>query len=224
MNIATADRLIALRKKNGYSQEALAEKLGVSRQAVSKWERAEASPDTNNLIALADIYSMTLDQLLDLNYDPNAQKKEETPAEPAQEKPVEEKPTPKKRILPNSRFKRVSMYPIAAKKLFRFPFPLFVIIAYILICYFLKNHDSYIWAKMCLIFILIPSYYMVAAACNTASKKAFCFALPVPLLVIGLYILIGITANIWIPSLMLFLILPLYYWMVAVYVKGRKKK
>ena len=43
MNIEIANRLVNLRKANGLSQEALAEKLGISRQAVSKWERAEAS-------------------------------------------------------------------------------------------------------------------------------------------------------------------------------------
>ena len=53
MNIEIANRLVNLRKSNNLSQEALAEKLGISRQAVSKWERAEASPDTDNLILLA---------------------------------------------------------------------------------------------------------------------------------------------------------------------------
>ena len=43
MNIEIANRLVNLRKQNNLSQEALAEKLGLSRQAVSKWERAEAS-------------------------------------------------------------------------------------------------------------------------------------------------------------------------------------
>lgn len=64
MNIKLANRLVELRKENKLSQEALAEKLGISRQAISKWERAEASPDTDNLIALADLYGLTLDQLL----------------------------------------------------------------------------------------------------------------------------------------------------------------
>lgn len=64
MNLEIANRLVALRKENRLSQEALAEKLGISRQAVSKWERAEASPDTDNLIALAKLYHVSLDELL----------------------------------------------------------------------------------------------------------------------------------------------------------------
>lgn len=64
MNIETANRLYEYRKKMGISQEELAAKIGVSRQAVSKWERAEASPDTDNLIELAKIYGVTLDELL----------------------------------------------------------------------------------------------------------------------------------------------------------------
>ena len=64
MNIQFADRLVALRREQGWSQEELAIRLGVSRQAVSKWERAEASPDTDNLIALARLYGISLDQLL----------------------------------------------------------------------------------------------------------------------------------------------------------------
>ena len=64
MNIETANKLLQYRKASGLSQEELAEKIGVSRQAVSKWERAEASPDTDNLILLAKIYDVTLDELL----------------------------------------------------------------------------------------------------------------------------------------------------------------
>ncbi len=67
MNLEIASRLVALRKENNLSQEALAEKLGISRQAVSKWERAEASPDTDNLIALAKLYHVSLDELLKIH-------------------------------------------------------------------------------------------------------------------------------------------------------------
>ena len=49
MNVETAQRLADLRRSKGFSQEGLARKLGLSRQAVSKWERAESSPDTENI-------------------------------------------------------------------------------------------------------------------------------------------------------------------------------
>ena len=64
MNVEIAQRLAERRKQAGLSQEALAARLGVSRQAVSKWERSESSPDTDNLIALAQLYGLSLDDLL----------------------------------------------------------------------------------------------------------------------------------------------------------------
>lgn len=69
MTIEIADRLVKLRKQKGLSQEELADKLGLSRQAVSKWERAEASPDTDNLICLAKLYGVSLDELLNTDED-----------------------------------------------------------------------------------------------------------------------------------------------------------
>lgn len=59
--------LKVLRKINGYTQEKLAEKLGISRQSVAKWERGESVPDLNNLVVLAQLFNVTLDNLV--NYD-----------------------------------------------------------------------------------------------------------------------------------------------------------
>ena len=59
-----ADKIIDLRKKNGWSQEELAEKLGVSRQAVSKWETGAADPSTSNLLALSKIFGIPAEELL----------------------------------------------------------------------------------------------------------------------------------------------------------------
>ena len=64
MNDSFYQRLARLRIERGMSQEQLSAELGVSRQAISKWERGESTPDTNNLIALADIYDLTLDELV----------------------------------------------------------------------------------------------------------------------------------------------------------------
>ena len=62
--LTLSERLRQLRTEAGYSQELLADRLGVSRQAVSKWETGTAEPSTANLLALADLYGMTVDALL----------------------------------------------------------------------------------------------------------------------------------------------------------------
>lgn len=59
-----ADKIIEERKKNGWSQEELADKLGVSRQAVSKWESAGSVPDLQRIIQLANLFGVSTDYLL----------------------------------------------------------------------------------------------------------------------------------------------------------------
>lgn len=59
-----ADKIIELRKKSGMTQDELAEKLGVSRQSVSKWEGAQSTPDLNRILKLSEIFSVSTDVLL----------------------------------------------------------------------------------------------------------------------------------------------------------------
>ncbi len=59
-----ADKIIDLRKKNGLSQEELADKLGGSRQSISKWEGAQSVPDMNRILAMADLFGVSTDYLL----------------------------------------------------------------------------------------------------------------------------------------------------------------
>ena len=63
------ENLLNLRKINKYSQEYVAEQIGVSRQAVAKWETGETTPDIINCKALADLYDVSLDDLV--NYTPD---------------------------------------------------------------------------------------------------------------------------------------------------------
>ncbi len=60
-----SEKLFVLRKKAGLNQEELAEKLDVSRQAISKWENGESLPEIQKLKMIADIFSVTTDFLLD---------------------------------------------------------------------------------------------------------------------------------------------------------------
>ena len=59
-----ADRIQQLRREHGLSQEQLAEKLNVSRQAVSKWESAQTQPELDKIIALSELFCVTTDYLL----------------------------------------------------------------------------------------------------------------------------------------------------------------
>lgn len=59
-----SERLQQLRKDSNYSQEQLADMLGVSRQAISKWESGQANPDLNNIIKLTQIYNVSADYIL----------------------------------------------------------------------------------------------------------------------------------------------------------------
>lgn len=89
-----SEKIYACRKRAGLSQEALAERIGVSRQAISKWETGEASPEISKLPPLADAFGVTVDWLLSEDGLP-----EEPPVMPPPEPAVEE-PKPEKSAWP----------------------------------------------------------------------------------------------------------------------------
>lgn len=64
MNMDISERLQELRKKEGYSQEQVAEMLGLSRQAISKWESGQGKPEIDNIIKLTEIYRVSADYIL----------------------------------------------------------------------------------------------------------------------------------------------------------------
>ena len=79
-----ADKITDLRKKNGWSQEDLAEKMGVSRQSISKWESAQSVPDMGRIVRLSEVFSVSTDYLL----------KDELEPERNEVIPVEDSDTP----------------------------------------------------------------------------------------------------------------------------------
>jgi transcriptional regulator with XRE-family HTH domain len=76
-----AEKIYALRTENGLSQEVLADRLAVSRQAVSKWESGSSIPETDKLIILSDMFGVSLDFLLK----DEKEKKKEKSAPPTSE-------------------------------------------------------------------------------------------------------------------------------------------
>ena len=67
-----AEKLLQLRKREGYSQEELANKLNVSRQAISRWETGTAVPDSINLLHISKIFQVSTDYLLNNDYESDA--------------------------------------------------------------------------------------------------------------------------------------------------------
>lgn len=81
--MTTGEKLSKLRREAGYTQEELADKLGVSRQAISKWESDAAYPETEKLIKLGELYDCSMDYLLKDNVeDPKAESKNEKKRSP----------------------------------------------------------------------------------------------------------------------------------------------
>ena len=81
-----ADKIVSLRKKAGWSQEELAEQLGVTRQSVSKWEGAQSIPDMDKVVQMSRLFGVTTDYLL------KDELEEQTAA------PVEEESSPLRRV------------------------------------------------------------------------------------------------------------------------------
>lgn len=199
MNIKLADRLVALRKENGYSQEVLAEKLGLSRQSISKWERAEASPDTDNLIALAQVYNMTLDELL--GNDESSPKKETK---------VKEK-TP----MTNAQIK--------GKKLMKI---MPIISIAVVVVYVLVGFSAKIWHPTWMMFLLIPLLLTVAISLLAGKTKritALMLTSSVSLLAVIVYLFAGLVFHMWAVAWIVFLAIPVYAYAAFLFTKGKAK-
>lgn len=197
MNIKLANRLVELRKEHKFSQEALAEKLGLSRQSISKWERAEASPDTDNLIALAEVYGITLDQLLG-----NDEPKTESQPKPEQTK----KNLSAKQIKGKSNLKKAPL-------LFLGAIAVYVGGGIIL--------GVFWWALMWILFPLVLGYTLSALSMYFDDRKLLSIifsTIAAILFAVALYIALGITFGLWGIAWLIFLAIPAY-----VYIKVIKK-
>ncbi len=191
MNIKLADRLVELRKEHKLSQEALAEKLGLSRQAISKWERAEASPDTDNLIALATLYGISLDELLG-----NEKKTEEVPAE--------------KKTLTGTQIK-------GKNHLTKAPLILLIAVAVYVVGGIIIGGKW--WAVMWILFTLVLAYALASASKLYENKKVISIilmTLAVTLSAVSVYILLGMLVSLWNIAWVVFLTIPAYLYIALI--------
>ena len=86
--MSLAEKMIELRKQNGLSQQDLADRLGVSRQAISRWETGAVQPLADSVKSLAQVFQVSTDYLLNDDLD------DPTPLHPPQPAPPQEEPTP----------------------------------------------------------------------------------------------------------------------------------
>lgn len=234
MNIEIANRLVQLRKQHGYSQEELAAKLGLSRQAVSKWERAEASPDTDNLIMLSRVYGVSLDELL---------KTDEPIPEPEPDKGV--KVTINGKPL---RFNKDDGFYFSygddddngcadcsdaqidadghiviehGEKTFwqEFPFSIFVAILYLGLGFAFG-----LWHLGWMVFLTIPAYYSIVGWFSGRRRHCFLRAFPYTILIAIAFLCMGCIWGLWHPGWILFLTIPMYYAIVKPIDRAYRRK
>jgi transcriptional regulator with XRE-family HTH domain len=208
MNIEIANRLVELRKKNGLSQEQLADKLGLSRQAISKWERAEASPDTDNLICLAKLYGVSLDELLQSDQpleEIAAQEKEQTEeASPKDSKAEEDKK--EETLTPEEiKYAEERMHLKKIRTAENFCDPIFWVLTALAYC--TAAAITGLWHPLWLIFF-IP--VCLSPIFDCLKKKTWAWG-GYPILVTGIYLMLGFLYGLWHPYWFLFITIPVFY-------------
>ena len=240
MNIEIANRLVKLRKDHGYSQEQLADKLGVSRQAISKWERGEASPDTDNLICLAKLYNVSLDELLNTNIKQpevdqvieNNFKTDENPSKDNDQtymnkggihivngqKEIHVGPSgiciindkDEEETSSQHNKKEIKIYGLVSAIL-----TIVITVIYLLLGFYVDRG----WEVGWILFLIIPTVDSLLSAIFKKRMNNFAF----PVVVTGIYVAIGLLASMWHPTWVLFLLIPVYY-VIADFVDKNTKR
>lgn len=200
MNVEIAQRLAALRREKGYSQEELAERLGLSRQAVSKWERAESSPDIGNIVALAKLYGVSVDELLrvdeniaDLEDDARFEEQDKTAAAEAEVQAAA--------VRANEAAVRAAQAAVAAAQARATAEQA-------------QAHAQVHAAPQ----QAYASYAQPAPqpAVALARKRGPWLTFPYPVLCVIIFLLSGFFTGLWHPAWLIFLTIPLYYWIAHI--------
>lgn len=214
MSIKQGDYLKQLRTQNNLSQEKLAEKLGVSRQSISKWEQGYAVPDTDNMFKLSKLYGMSVDAILNCGETTvtsaaeNAEEKEtaDAPVSAGINKELEAKDNNDK-TKQHKKKKRswiFAAYPVIA---------IFVMAA-------LGCINSELWKTSWIFLLTIPLFYTGIFAYEKKNLLIFCY----PVVVLIIFLLGGFYFCLWHPLWILFLTIPIYYIGAGFAYKNKKNK
>ena len=201
------DNLYSLRKGKGISQDEFAESLGVSRQAVSKWERNEAYPDTENLIAIAKFFNVKIDDLINTPINANAVINADS--ELISNKDIESGEDRSKADddvesdNDDGEDHGSNQTSVASYIWNSVPFAIVATIAFLLIGFFIEGGWSVSWT----VFLLVPVYYSITDCIRRRSFSSFNY----PVFVTFLFLLFGMIYGIWHPLWVIYLTIPVYY-------------
>lgn len=207
MSIKQGDYLKNLRTQNSLSQEKLAEKLGVSRQSVSKWEQGYALPDTDNMLKLSKLYGVSVDTLLNCGEPQSGYESQTAELSEISEKEKSASHTPQDVDAgegKNARKKRgwfFAAYPFIA----------------VLVTVLLGVLNSSLWKTSWIFLLTIPLFYTAVIAFEKKNALIFCY----PAAVTIIFLLGGFYLDLWHPLWVVFLTVPIYYIWAAL---GRKNK
>ena len=208
MSISLGATLAKKRKEAGLSQEEVAEQIGVSRQAVSRWENGEASPDTDNLVALAKLYNVSLDELVGLKEEAEAKlvddedKFEENKEDNDNDDDDDDEDDDDEKVKSPSMRALSGLLSIAG------------VVAYLIVGFTWKTPEGgpVGWASMWVLLFAAPLIMSIFRVFRLGKMKAFA----IPLLVVGVYCGMGIIGNFygknfWHPYWIEFFAIPVYY-------------
>lgn len=186
MSIKQGEYLKKLRAESNLSQEQLAERLGLSRQSVSKWEQGISTPDTDNFVKLSEIYNIPVDSLIK--------------GEPVQIGNAAENNT--------TADEGNCIYEPSVKKKkrgwFFISYPVIAVIIYTVLGSFFGVPG---WAYGWIVLLTIPMFYTGVIAFEKKNPVIFCY----PAVALTVFLLAGFFMKAWHPAWIVFLTIPIYY-------------
>ena len=202
------DNLYTLRKQRGLSQDEFAEKMGVSRQAISKWERNESYPDTENLIAIAKFFGVSIDDMINTSLDHGTEDTISNDTVSADVIDIEDKD--------NSETNRAKSKRTAMDIWLNLPYPIVITVIYLLWGFLTDDGWSIGWT----LFVTIPVYSSIIECIKVKRITPFCY----PIFVTFIFLLFGMLYGVWHPLWVIYLTIPIFYSIAPAIDKVIKKR
>lgn len=202
------DNLYTLRKQRGLSQDEFAEKMGVSRQAISKWERNESYPDTENLIAIAKFFGISIDDMINTSLDHGTDDTISNDTVSADVIDIEDKE--------NSKANQTKSKRTAMDIWVNLPYPILITVIYLL--WGFLTDDG--WAIGWTLFVTIPVYSSIIECIRVKRITPFCY----PVFVTFIFLLFGMLYSVWHPLWVIYLTIPIFYSIAPAIDKAKKKR